>query len=179
MSRGRLPAIYGLYTSQRLSQAARWFAGLNGGGLLATFALMIAGYTQHTEKCESHQLVADALKSASIMGWWFFGCGIAALLSAIIPALIGVARNFLHETSFRPRPPPISLGGELNGLSEIRVTLVYFTQLALLLISAGWFLGLVTYPLHYGGSATPEGARQLWSSWELACKAEEADRLAP
>lgn len=119
--RRRLPVSYGIYWAELYSKLGLWFAGLNGAGYALACALMIASYTTAADTCASQRVTAETLKGGGIFCFFFLSGGVASLIAASLPGLVGSLRNSRREQKIRQRLRPISIGQELLGLSEGQV----------------------------------------------------------
>ena len=101
----RLPARYGPAFVRPLSVLGLWLAKLNGAGLVASIAIMIAAYTSlpgASDICVASRYVADISRFAEKVANHFLWGGLLTLLVGSAPELIRLIRNFGRDPFSRP-----------------------------------------------------------------------------
>lgn len=133
-----------------------WMAKLNGAGAVAAIALMIGSYVTLTERCEVARFVSDTLRDGEHLLVRFLVGGVAGVVGAVVPELVGLRENWKSSRRLLRRPTAVPVGREMSVSSRGLVGDIFFFQLVMGVLSLVAFFFTLQVPLSYVGRQTPE-----------------------
>jgi hypothetical protein len=162
------PADHGINLVLQLSFLGKVAITVNGAGLVAAIALIIAAYTSiagASNPCLASGFVAHTIEKGQDAARLFYSGGVLSLLVAGAPGLAGFVRNYKWT-----RRPCIPVGKDLLGLTSWKAWVIFGGQMLLLLLSV---VSCTTPAIHIAmdrQAYTQESIQTMWGHFEEGCK---------
>ena len=152
---------------ERLAQACRGVAALNGAGLGLALVFAISAYTALDGNCPKQRFNGYSLQQAWQLARYFGVFSTANLLLSLAPEILGFVIRFRGGPTARCSPGET----ELSCAPRWLLLAIWHAQGTAALAGAYWLLLLLVSVVSYIGAQTPDHIVKWWPRLEADCRA--------